>query len=76
MDEQCKLIDKKARAARQWQEDAHREGERIVRQVDIDRHIRQKELELESAQLVSSVIQQNLSDDDPGGAAPLLPSPT
>ena len=40
LDEQCKSIDERARAAQHMQEDAHKERERIVRQVEIDRRIR------------------------------------
>jgi len=75
LDEQCKSIDEKARAAQHLQEDAHKERESVVRQVEMDRRIRKKEQELQSAQLVSSFMHQNISEDEhPDGAAALIPS--
>ena len=56
LDEKCKLIDERARTAQQCQENAHKEREKIVRQVEMNRRIRTKEQELESAQLVTSFI--------------------
>ena len=72
LDEQCRLIDHKARSAQHEQEDAQKERERIVRQVGMKRRIRIKEQELESAQIISTFIRQNLSEEDhfDGASAP------
>lgn len=64
LDEKCRLIDQRAKTAQQIQEEAHRERETLVRQIALDRRIRIKEKELESVQLVSSFIKQNLSEDE------------
>lgn len=40
LDEKCSLIDKKAKEAQRVQEEAHNERERLIRQTDMDRHIR------------------------------------
>lgn len=70
LDEKCKLIDERARAAQQCQENAHKEREKMVRQVEMNRRIRTKEQELESAQHVTSFIKHNLSEEDGGACGP------
>ncbi len=72
LDEKLKLINKKARAAQHMQ-DALREKKRIVREVGMNQRISIKEQELESAQLVSNFIRQNLSEDDHTGASTPTP---
>lgn len=69
LDTECVLIDKEARDAPQRQQEAQRKRETIVRQVAMNRCIRIKEQELEAAQLVSSFIRENLSDDHPAVAS-------
>ena len=69
------MIDEEARAAQQRQEDAHKKREKIVRVVEMNQLIRIKEQELESTQLVSNIVRQNVSEDDhPAGASALTPS--
>ena len=75
LDKECKLIDKEVRATQQRQEDAHKKREKIVRLVEMNWRIHIKEQELESAQLVSNIVRQNVTEDDyPAGTSAPTPS--
>lgn len=74
LDEKCALIDKKAKDAQRVQEEAHREREKLIRQRDLDRRIRIKEQELESAKLITSFTAQN-SESSGDGETAHMPSP-